>query len=109
MAKRKRKRRRGPGTWVIIAIALLIAGFLIRRTLVPQLLHYLAYRPAENPSPAAEATSQPEQSQPVAAQPSAAQSAMPQPAARSSTSAPSEDLSASDRQQLQEILKRKTK
>ncbi|HKM99066.1 MAG TPA: hypothetical protein VJX23_01015 [Candidatus Binataceae bacterium] len=99
MAKRKRKRRRGPGTWVIIAIALVIAGFIIRRTLVPQLLHYLAYRPAENPPPAAEPTSPPEQSQPAAAQ----------PVPRDSASAPSEDLSASDRQQLQEILKRKAK
>ena len=75
MAKR-RKNRRGPGILVLIALAVLIAGFIVRRTLIPQAIHYLAYRQPDNPSLA--------------------------PAAM-----PSEDLSPSDREQLDQTLKQK--
>lgn len=105
MAKRKKKRRRR-GTLLLIAIALLIAGFIVRRTLVPQFLHYLAYRPAENP-PSGEVTAPPVEggSSPASAQPSVASAATP--SARKTTPAPSEHLSESDRQQLEDILKHK--
>ena len=79
MAKRKRKRR-ARSTLLILAIVLLIAGFIIRRTLVPQVLHYLAYRPGENPkTPAAGTGTAPEQvgSPPRPAEPSAAAVATP--------------------------------
>jgi hypothetical protein len=106
VANRKRKRRaRRP--LLIIAIALLIAGFIIRRTLVPRVLHYLAYRPAENPKTPA-GTASPSQelgSQPGPAAPSAA--AVATPAARRTTPVPSEHLTESDRQQLEDILRRK--
>lgn len=109
VAKRKRKRR-GRRTLLIIAIALLIAGFIIRRTLVPQVLHYLAYRPGGNPttpagtaSPSEQVSSQP----PPPAAPSAAGVATP--AARRTTPAPSEHLTESDRQQLEDILKRRSR
>ena len=106
MAKRKRKQR-ARRTLLIIAIALLIAGFIIRRTLVPQVLHYLAYRPGENPKTPAGTASPSEEvsSQPPPAAPSAAPAATP--AARRTTPAPSEHLTESDRQQLEDILKRK--
>lgn len=77
MAK-KRKKRRGLGILLLIAIAVLIAGFVVRRTLMPKAIHYLAYRPPDNPAIA--------------------------PAAM-----PSEDLSASDRKQLDDTLKRKAR
>jgi len=77
MAK-KRKKRRGPGILLLIAIAVLIAGFVVRRILMPQAIHYLAYRPPDNGAVA--------------------------PAAM-----PSEDLSASDRQQLDQTLKSKAR
>lgn len=108
VAKRKRKRR-ARRTLLIVAIALLIAGFVVRRTLVPQVLHYLAYRPGENPKTPAGTTSPPKQvsSQPEAAEPSAA--AVATPAARRTTPAPSEHLTESDRQQLEDILKRRSR
>jgi hypothetical protein len=108
VAKRKRKRR-GRGTLLIIAIALLIAGFIIRRTLVPQVLHYLAYRPGENPNTPA-GTAFPSQrvgSQAPPAAPSAA--AVATPAARRTNPAPSEHLTERDRQQLEDILKRRSR
>lgn len=77
MAK-KRKKRRGPGALLLIAIAILIAGFVVRRTLMPKAIHYLAYRPPDNPSLA--------------------------PAAM-----PSEDLSASDRKNLDDTLRSKAR
>ncbi|MGB6553798.1 MAG: hypothetical protein WBE78_09920 [Candidatus Binataceae bacterium] len=77
MAK-KRKTRRGPKILLLIAIAVLIAGFVVRRTLMPKAIHYLAYRPPDNPAIA--------------------------PAAM-----PSEDLSASDRKQLDDTLKNKAR
>jgi cytoskeletal protein RodZ len=105
VAKRKRKRR-ARRTLLIVAIALLIAGFIIRRTLVPQVLHYLAYRPGENPHNPARTASPSEEisSQPQSAAPSAV--AVATPAARRTTPAPSEHLTESDRQQLEDILKR---
>ncbi|MBV8139531.1 MAG: hypothetical protein JO121_28450 [Deltaproteobacteria bacterium] len=108
MAKRKRKRR-ARRTLLIVAIALLVAGFIIRRTLVPQVLHYLAYRPGENPeTPAATTPAQKQvSSQPRPAQPSAA--AVATPAARQTAPAPSEHLTESDREQLEEILKRRNR
>jgi cytoskeletal protein RodZ len=106
VAKRKRKRR-ARRTLLIIAIALLLAGFIIRRTLVPQVLHYLAYRPVENPKTPAGTASPSEEvsSQPPPVAPSAA--AIATPAARRTTPAPSEHLTERDRQQLEDILKRK--
>jgi hypothetical protein len=106
VAKRKKKRR-GRSTLVLIAIALLIAGFIIRRTLVPQVLHYLAYRPAENSSPHREENAPPvgNGSSTAAAQPSIVSAAMP--SARKTPVAPNEHLTESDRQQLEDVLKHK--
>lgn len=105
VAKRKRKRRsRGMLLW--IAIALLIIGFIVRRTLVPQLLHYLAYRPAESPSRPPEASLSPPDSS-TAAPAGSSQAAAQSPVARKTPIAPSEHLTESDRQQLEDILKRK--
>jgi hypothetical protein len=111
VAKRKRKRR-SFGKLVLIAIALLIAGFLVRRTMLPQFLHYLAYRPPGNPSPPVTGEQVPEETSvpPVAAKPSTIRpSAAPvaTPMAQKSATTPSEHLTQSDKQQLDDILKRK--
>ena len=112
MAKRKR-RRRSSGKLIIIAIALLIAGFLVRRTLLPQFLHYLAYRPPGNPAASVNEEQSPEETpsapladKPPGAQPPAAPAATPM--ARRSATPPSEHLTQSDQQQLEDILKRKS-
>ena len=105
MAKKKRKRR-SRGTLVIIAIALLIAGFIVRRTMLPQFLHYLAYRPAEKPGPESSTLPLPETETTagqVAGEPSAAPAATP--VAQKSPVAPGEHITASDQQRLEEILK----
>jgi len=112
VAKRKRKRR-SPGRLILIAIALLIAGFIVRRTMLPQFLHYLAYRPPGHPSPPLSESPVPEETRslPVAAQPSAVRpSAAPlaTPMARRSAAPPTEHLTQSDQQQLEDILKRKS-
>lgn len=79
MAKKRKKRRgRRPGILLLIAIVVLIAGFVVRRTLMPKAIHYLAYRPPDHPAIA--------------------------PAAM-----PSEDLSASDRKQLDDTLRSKAR
>lgn len=111
MAKKRRKRR-SSGTLIIIAIALLIAGFIVRRTMVPQFLHYLAYRPPRNPAPPVTEAPLPEETQtlPRVAEPSTAQRpAVPAatPMARKTAAPPSEHLTQSDQQQLEDILKRK--
>ena len=77
MAK-KRKKRRGLRFLLVIFLAVLIAGFVVRRMLMPQAIHYLAYRP-------------------------------PDPGAIAPAAMPSEDLSASDRKQLDDTVKNKAR
>ena len=119
MAKRRRKRR-GRGRLILIAIALIITGFVVRRTLLPQFLHYLAYRPTDIRTPAAQTTIAPVEAPvrseppataapvvvaPIRSEPSAA--AIATPAGRRTKPPPKEDLTEQDRQQLQDILRRK--
>jgi hypothetical protein len=108
VAKRKRKPR-SRGIIILVALALLIAGFVVRRTLVPRFLHFLAYRPPERAvPPQVIASPQPETaSRPQPSEPSAAPAATP--AARGTTPAPKEHLTERDRQELEAILKRKSK
>jgi uncharacterized membrane protein len=92
MAKRRR-RKRGQARWlVIVAIALLIAGFMARRLMMPSAARYLSH-PARD-----DAASRPE--------PEAPQNDN-QPAARSNGGA-GEHLSDSDRRALDEVIRRKT-
>jgi len=59
VARRARIRRRRPTIILVMALTALIAGFLFRRMMLPQAVHYLAYRPPDHPiaSPASESTS----------------------------------------------------
>lgn len=47
MARRRRRKSRIRNFFLIAAIALIIAGFLTRRLMVPRMLHYLNDRGAE--------------------------------------------------------------
>ncbi len=124
MARRKRKSRaRRAPLWMLLALALLIAGFLTRRMLVPRALHYLGYRPpgeasgaaSSLPAPAAESSIAlkpadapvPAVSRPGAAAGNAARvedAPARQPAARTS-----ERITESDRRALEAVLRGKSK
>jgi hypothetical protein len=105
---RRRKKRRVPNLYLILAVALLIAGFVARRALMPRALHYLAYRPADSPAPV---------HAPAAVAPSAAPSAAPaEPQASAADSRPArhtapaeENLGPDDRRALDDVLRRKMK
>jgi len=93
-----------------VAIALVVTGFVVRRTLVPQILHYLAYRPPQRLSPPPTDTAPTEQPEPPQAEPSIADSPAPAPAATPGTrgrAAPREHLTERDREELESILKRR--
>lgn len=82
----KRKRTRGLRVFGLSLLAALILGFLAKRVMVPSVVHYLAYRPPE---------------QPQANTPSASE-------ARGGDH-DSENLTPDDRRQLDAIVKRKAK
>ena len=88
MAKR-RKRKRARISWLtIVAIALLVAGFLARRMMMPRAARYLAHYSHEDPAGAP-----PEDSTREAAH---------------SNDGSGERLSNSDRRALDEVIRRKT-
>jgi hypothetical protein len=94
-AKRPAKKkfgRRKPGILLLIAIAVVILGFLTRRVMVPSAVHYLAHRPANEPRRSGEVET---------------------PATNDDASNASgnrdENLSNGDRRQLDEIIKHKAK
>lgn len=45
----KKKRKRRPGILVMAALAALILGFLAKRVMIPSAVHYIAYRPPDQP------------------------------------------------------------
>ncbi|HLI80858.1 MAG TPA: hypothetical protein VKV03_12810 [Candidatus Binataceae bacterium] len=91
MAKR-RKRKRARVNWLMLAaIALLIAGFLARRMMMPRAARYLAHYTQEYPAPA-----------PPAAD-SNRDSAQP-----AHDNGSGEHLSDSDRRALDEVIRHKT-
>ena len=77
----KKTRTRRLGVVGLALLAALILGFLTKRTLIPSAVHYIAYRP-------------PDQTQPVTT---------------SDPPATSENLTPADRDQLNAIIKRKTR
>jgi hypothetical protein len=107
MAKRRRrKRRRRPSLLIVAVLALLIAGFLARRVMMPTAMHYLTYRPPESPSPMAANPSAPDATSDAAVSTPAAD-------ARGQGGTPpavvNEHVTQSDRAALDAILKRKSK
>jgi hypothetical protein len=85
MARRRRKARRR-GRWLILAVALVAAGFLTRRIVAPRMIRYLTHRPLQHRSSYEQ----------------------PDPAAQADPAIPSEHLTESDRRALTETIKRKS-
>jgi hypothetical protein len=84
----KKKQRRGLGRIGLSLLAALILGFLAKRVMIPSVVHYIAYRPPDQPQSIRDAN-------PDGASPGADND--------------SENLTPSDRRQLDAIIKRKTK
>lgn len=117
----KRRARRGRRNWILIAaLALLILGFLVRRTLGPAALRYLTEPPRLRPlagdsslPPASSVDGLPVVENSTApspgSKPTPLESAQTQ-RAQSNQSAPvDEKLSDSDRRELESILRQKSK
>ena len=89
---KKKTRRRRPGIIFLVALAVVILGFLARRVMLPSAVHYLAYRPPE-PRPLGDvegpATTNNDRSNPATDQ--------------------DENPTASDREELDSILRNKAK
>ena len=78
---------------MMVVIAMLVAGFLARRLMMPGATHYLTNRVSEYPAQAPETgRSQPDDTN----------------ASRPSDQHPSEHLTDSDRRALDEVIKRKS-
>ena len=82
----KKKRTRGLGIFGLSLLAALILGFLAKRSMIPSVVHYLAYRPPDQPQANAPGASQ-----------------------GPGADGDSENLTPDDRRQLDAIIKRKTK
>lgn len=88
MARRRKPKRARVNWLMVVAIALLIAGFLARRMMMPRAARYLAHDTREYPPPAAESDRD------------SAQTAH--------DNGSGEHLSDSDRRALDEVIRRKT-
>ncbi len=86
-SRSRRKRRRMP-VLLLLALGLLIAGFLVRRALVPRMTHYIAYRAPERSTTAPQADAPPE---------------------GGDSPASGERLTPSDRRELDQVIKQKSK
>jgi hypothetical protein len=92
-----RARRRRPTIILVLALSALITGFLFRRMMLPQAVHYLAYRPPDHPvaqSPGAPAALRDQQ---ISA------------ASNSDKGANPESLTDSDRRELDAVVRSKPK
>jgi hypothetical protein len=89
--------RRRPGILVLAALGALILGFLAKRTFIPSAVHYIAYRPPEQPQPMREAS------------PPADDSVAASAKSNAGAGGGSEQLTPGDRSALDAILKRKAK
>jgi hypothetical protein len=91
MAKRRRRKRSKAGWLMIVAIAVVIAGFMARRLLMLGAARYLSHRAPDYPAagPQSDGTDNP-------------------PGAHSSDNGSGEHLSDRDRRALDEVIRRKT-
>jgi hypothetical protein len=97
MAKRRRRKRGKRGWLMMVAIALLIAGFMARRLLMPGAARYLTHRAPESPAAA-----------PQSDRSDSDRSGDNAPAAHSDDNGSGEHLSDSDRRALDQVIRRKT-
>lgn len=101
-ASRKRttgKRRKRPRILLIAALVALIAGFLVRRTMLPSAMHYIAHRAPDHEPTATDVSRHPATSERENAHPNSP----------SKVDTPSEHLTSRDRQELDSIINRKAK
>ncbi len=97
--KTRRARSRRLGFIGLAFLAVLILGFLTRRVMIPSAVHYLAYRPADQPQSVNDGE------RPATTDDSAERNGDASQDERSD----SEHLSTSDRRELDAIVKRKGK
>ncbi len=90
---------------MLAALAALILGFLARRMMIPSAVHYIAYRPPDQPQPTREANPPAASEGDGGADSSAAANAKPNAGAQGG----SEDLTPGDRSELDAIIKRKAR
>jgi len=83
------------GIFGLAALAALILGFLAKRTMIPSAVHYLAYRPPDNPQTAAEG------------QGDAGDSTASDAKSNADPHGGSEQLTPDDQRELNAIIKRK--
>lgn len=88
----------------LAALTLLILGFLTKRVLIPSAVHYIAYRPPDQPQGVRE-TDQPAASQ----QDDGGDSSAGRAKSKSAAHGGSEQLTPGDRSELEAIIKRKSK
>ena len=88
---RQLRRHRVRGFFLFLVLAILLAGFLTRRLMMPTATHYMTYRTQSEPQNSADQN----QSAPDTGQPSR-------------PSVPAEHLTDSDRRALDEVIKHKT-
>ncbi|WP_425149058.1 hypothetical protein [Candidatus Binatus sp.] len=86
----KRKRMRRLGILGLAALTALILGFLAKRIMIPSAVHYIAYRAPDQPQPAGDTNT-------------------PAASDGQGDNGGSENLTPSDRSQLDAIIKRKAK
>lgn len=96
---------RRPGILVLAALGALILGFLAKRMMIPSAVHYIAYRPPDQPRPMREANPPAAAHEDGNADDSAASRAKSNADARTG----SEQLTPGDRSELDAIIKRKAK
>ncbi|MGA7873954.1 MAG: hypothetical protein WCA22_23945 [Candidatus Binatus sp.] len=101
----KKKRTRRLGVLALAGLAALILGFLAKRIMIPSAVHYLAYRPPDQSQPMKEANPPAATEGQGGANDSSAANAKSNAGAQSG----SEQLTPSDRGELDAIIKGKAK
>ncbi len=96
---------RRPGILALALLGALILGFLAKRIMIPSAVHYIAYRPPDQPQPMKEAN----HPAPVEGNADAKDSAAASAKSNADAGNGSEQLTPSDRSELDAILKRKAK
>ncbi len=94
---------RRPGILALALLGALILGFLAKRIMIPAAVHYIAYRPPDQPQPMKEAN------HPAAVEGNADAKDSAAASAKSNAGGGSEQLTPADRSELDAILKGKAK
>jgi hypothetical protein len=96
---KRRSGRKRPRILLIAALMALIAGFLVRRTMLPSAMHYIAHRAPDHEPPAAD----------VGRDAATGERENAHPNSPSKVDTPSEHLTSRDRHDLDSLIDRKAK